>query len=476
MKKRLALALIAAFVLSHITLAKPQTSRRDEPDWKRAGDEAVELLANFLRIDTTNPPGNEQRAADFFARILEKEGIEHKVFQSAPGRAVLYARLRGSGRKRALILLNHTDVVPADKQFWTAEPFSGAIRNGYLYGRGALDMKSLGAAEFMTLVLLKRAGVPLDRDVIFLATPDEEAGGRYGAGWFVRNHPDLIRDAEFLINEGSSNLVVGDHAIFYGIGTTEKTPCWIKLTAKGTPGHGSVPRKNSAPSRMLRALGKLEAYESEAKATPAVARYFRSIADLQPTPEMMRAYADVAAALKDRRLRDMILSIPQNAALLRNTIQPTVVQIGTKTNVIAPIATAELDCRLLPGERPEDFVSEVKRVIDDPTIEVETTLAFAATESPLDNDLHRAILTVIRAEDTQARFSTTVLSGFTDSHFFRDMGIACYGFSPFLIPGDDYVGVHGNDERIPVESFRNGTKLLYKIVRHLCYAQPGEGN
>ena len=156
MKKRLALALIAAFVLSHLLFAQSQISRRDEPDWKRAGDEAVELLANFLRIDTTNPPGNEQRAGDFFARILEKEGIEHKVFQTAPGRAVLYARLRGSGRKRALILLNHTDVVPADKQFWTPIHSSGAIRNGYLFGRGALDM--VAAAEFMALIAAEARG------------------------------------------------------------------------------------------------------------------------------------------------------------------------------------------------------------------------------------------------------------------------------------------------------------------------------
>jgi acetylornithine deacetylase/succinyl-diaminopimelate desuccinylase-like protein len=328
----------------------------------------------------------------------------------------------------------------------------------------------------MVLLLLKRAGIPLERDVIFLATADEEAGGREGAGWFARNQAELIRDAEFLINEGSSNLMVGDRAIFYGIGTTEKTPCWIRLTAKGTPGHGSVPRRNSAPSRLVRALGKLESYEPEPKATQAVARYFRSVADLQPTPEMMRAYADISAALKDRRLRELLLSIPQNAALLRNTIQPTVVNIGNKTNVIAPVATAEIDCRLLPGERPEDFVAEIKRVIDDPSIEVETILAFAATESPLETDLHKAITSVIRADDPHARFSTTVLTGFTDSHFFRDLGITCYGFSPFMIPGEDYVGVHGNDERIPVDGFRNGTRLLYRIVRQLCQGQPGEGN
>ncbi len=470
MKRFLVVVLILLVQCSDAIRA--QSGRAAEPDWNKTGDEAIALLVNYVRIDTTNPPGNEARAANFFARILEKEGIDYKVFDSEPGRAVLYARLKGNGRKRPLILLNHTDVVPADRQFWSADPFSGLIRDGYLYGRGALDMKSLGAAQFMTLLLLKRTGVPLDRDVIFLATPDEEAGGRAGAGWFVRNHPELIRDAQFLITEGSSNLVAGSRRIYYGIGTTEKTPCWLKLTAKGTAGHGSVPRHNSAPSRLLRALGRLEAYESEPKLVPAVERYFRAIAGLQSDPNLKRACSDVAAALRDPVLRDLLLSNPQNAALLRNTIQPTVVSIGSKTNVIAPIATAEIDCRLLPGEKPGEFISEVKRVIGDPAIEVETLLAFGASESPADTDLYRAISAGILAEDPNAVFVPTVLAGFTDSHFFRDLGIVSYGFSPFFIQSQDYNGVHGNDERIPVAAVREGTQLLYRIVRSFCITQP----
>jgi acetylornithine deacetylase/succinyl-diaminopimelate desuccinylase-like protein len=461
-----------ALVSSQIGLSSSPLSAAADPDWGRAGEEAVDMLAAYLRVDTTNPPGNEMRAADFLARFLSKEGIEYRVFESAPGRANLYARLRGNGRKRPLILLNHTDVVAAEKGFWSVEPFSGQIRDGYLYGRGALDMKSLGAAQLMVMLLLKRSAVPLDRDLIFLATADEEAGGRDGAGWFVNNQAGLIRDAEFLITEGSSNLVFGDRVAFYGVGTTEKTPCWLRLTARGTPGHGSMPRSNSAPSRLIRALGKLEAYETQLKVTPAVARYFKSLAEIQGDPELKRAYTDIAAAIRDPKLRVLVLSRSENLAVLRNTIQPTVVNIGSKTNVIAPIATAEIDCRLLPGERVEDFVAEVKRVIDDPGIEVETTLAFGATESPLDTDLYRAITGVIRSEDRAARFVPTVLAGFTDSHFFRDLGIVCYGFSPFMIPVNDFTGVHGNDERIPVESMKSGTKLLYRIVRALCSPQP----
>ncbi len=465
--------MILLLTLSQMVTAQGRAAYPGEPDWSKAGDEAVGLLVDYLRVDTTNPPGNEVRAVDFFASILKKEGIEYRVFESAPGRGTLYARLKGNGRKRPLILLNHTDVVPADKRFWSVDPFSGEIRNGDLYGRGALDMKSLGLSELMAMVLLKRGNVQLDRDVIFLATADEEAGGRQGAGWFVQNHPELIKDAEFLLNEGSSNYVDQGRVVYYGIGPTEKTPCWLRLTTRGTPGHGSIPRHDSAPSRMVRALGKLEAYRPELKVTPAVASYFKAIADSQTSPEMKLAYSDIAAAIKDPKLRLMILSTEYNAALLTNTIQPTIVTIGTKTNVIAPVATAELDCRLLPGEKPDDFVAEIKRVIDDPDIQVETLLAFGATDSPLDTVLYRAITDVIRREDHSAEFVPTVLAGFTDSHFFRDLGIVCYGFSPFLIPSDAFSGVHGNDENIPVEAFRDGTRLLYRIVRHLC-AESGQ--
>jgi acetylornithine deacetylase/succinyl-diaminopimelate desuccinylase-like protein len=472
MRRVLHLVSVLAVVLAQVVPSFSPPLAAGDPDWNRAGTEAVELLAEYLRIDTTNPPGNEIRAADYFARLLKKEGIEYQIFESAPGRGSLYARLRGNGRKRPLILLNHTDVVAAERSFWTTDPFSGQIRDGYLYGRGALDMKSLGAVQLMVMMLLKRSGVSLDRDLIFLATADEEAGGRQGAGWFVRNKADLIRDAEFLINEGSSNLVFGGRVVYYGIGATEKTPCWLKLTVKGTAGHGSVPQSNSAPSRLVRALGKIEAYETPLKVTPAVARYYKSLADIQPDLELRRAYSDIEAALRDPKLRSLVMSRAENSAMLRNTIQPTVVSIGSKTNVIAPIATAEIDCRLLPGERPEDFVAEIKRVIDDPGIEVETLLAFGATESPVDTDLYRAITGVVRAEDPGARFVPTVLAGFTDSHFFRELGIVCYGFSPFLVPVSDFSGVHGNDERIQVESVKNGTRLLYQIVRALAGPQP----
>jgi acetylornithine deacetylase/succinyl-diaminopimelate desuccinylase-like protein len=468
MMKATILSLI--FVLAFAVPIPVRTS--GEPDWQAVSEEAVRLMVEYLQVDTTNPPGNEARAVSFLARILEREGIQYEIFESAPGRANLYARIRGSGRKRPLILLNHTDVVPASREFWSVDPFGGAIVGGNIYGRGALDMKSLGLVQLMALILLKRQRVQLDRDVIFLATADEESGGRLGAGWFVKNHPELISDAEFLLTEGSSNNVRGGSALYYGIGVTEKAPCWIRLTARGAPGHGSVPRKASAPSRLIRALAKLESYETQLRVTPAVARYFRSIAEFQSDPELRRAYMDIESAIRDQDLRDRVLSMPQNNALLRNTIQPTVINVGSKTNVIAPIATAEVDCRLLPGQKPEDFVQEIKRVIADPAVEVEVILAFEATESPLETDLWRAIADAVRYEDRAARFIPTVLAGFTDSHFFRRAGIICYGFSPFLIPDSDFEGVHGNNERISVENISRGARLMYRIVHRLCAALP----
>jgi acetylornithine deacetylase/succinyl-diaminopimelate desuccinylase-like protein len=473
MKKRIRLPLIMLVLVSLLASAPAQMRSVSVIDWDKAGDETVRLLADYLRIDTTNPPGNEMRAVRFMAELLEREGIEHTIFESRPGRGNLYARLKGSAAKRPLILLNHTDVVPAEARFWTANPFGGEIRGGYLYGRGAIDMKSLGAVQLMAVLLLKRQRVALDRDVIFLATADEEAGGEEGAGWFVRNHPEVIRDAEFLLTEGSSNQTAGDRITYYGIGVTEKTPCWLRLTATGNPGHGSVPQRDSAPSRLLRALARLEDYQTELKVVPAVSRYFRGMADLQTDHELKRAFRDIGAALQDSKLRELVISNAQNAALLRNTIQPTVVKIGSKTNVIAPIATAEIDCRLLPGERPEEFVATVRGVIADPTIQVETLLAFPATESPIDTELYRAITEARFVEDPSARVVPTVLTGFTDSHFFRDLGIVCYGISPFRIPAVDSGGVHGNDERISIDSLKDGTRLLYDVVEALC-AQDSE--
>src|SRR5689334_22236264 len=252
-------------------------------DWAAAQQEALDLFLKYLKIDTTNPPGNEIRAAQFFADICRREGIEHKVFEPFPGRGTLWARVRGDGGKRPLILLNHTDVVPHSPEFWTAPAFGGEIKDGFIYGRGAMDMKSLGVAQFVTLLAFKRAKVLPKRDIIFLATADEEAGGLQGAGWFAKNHSELVANAEFLFNEGGNNIVDANGKVLaIGVGPAEKTPVWLRLSATGEAGHGSVPRPNSAVNRLLRALNRLLEYEPPVQITPAVEQAFRTVAPLMP--------------------------------------------------------------------------------------------------------------------------------------------------------------------------------------------------
>ncbi|HKC85055.1 MAG TPA: M20/M25/M40 family metallo-hydrolase, partial [Blastocatellia bacterium] len=304
----------------------PVTARASNHNinWEEVQQEALELFIQYLKIDTTNPPGAEIHAARFFANICEREGIEHQVFEPFPGRGTIWARLRGDGTRRPVILLNHTDVVPHDKEFWTVEAFSGAIKDGFVYGRGAMDMKSLGMAQFVTLLTLKRAKIPLKRDVIFLATADEEAGGLNGAGWFAKNHRELIADAEFLFNEGGNNIVdQNGRVLSIGVGPSEKAPAWLRLTATGEAGHGSTPRPNSSVNRLLRALNRLLDYTPPIRLTPVVEQSFQSVAPLLP-PAQAAKYADVREAVKDPVFLRQLESDPFARSIIRNTISITV--------------------------------------------------------------------------------------------------------------------------------------------------------
>jgi acetylornithine deacetylase/succinyl-diaminopimelate desuccinylase-like protein len=288
----------AAFIsllLGVFVFAASQTAVANSPlNWDAVQKEALELFIQYLKIDTTNPPGKEIRAANFFAEICKREGIEHKVFEPFPGRGTLWARLRGDGSKRPVILLNHTDVVPHSPEFWSVPAFSAEIKDGFIYGRGAMDMKSLGMAQFVTMLALKRGRIPLKRDIIFLATADEEAGGLQGAGWFAKNHPELIGKAEFLFNEGGSNVVdVSGKVLAVGVGPSEKTPVWLRLTATGEPGHGSVPRPNSSVNRLLRALNRLMEYNPPVQITPGCRRAWpRSMQTCAKRSRIRRSYAN----------------------------------------------------------------------------------------------------------------------------------------------------------------------------------------
>ena len=437
-----------------------------EADWKALGDEATALLSQYLRINTTNPPGHEIAAARWLAAVLQRDGIEARVFEPVPGKANLYARLAGDGSARPIILLNHMDVVLASPQYWTVDPFSGVIKDGYVWGRGALDMKGEGIAQLMTMLVLKRAHVPLKRDVIFLATSDEEIGAGVGAAWIVEHQADLVRNAEFLLNEGGLTRADGRGGVeFYGIGTTEKSPLWLDVTARGTAGHGSRPTPDNPVHRLIRALDRIADWQTPLTVTPAVERSFRDLATIERDATSRRWLSDIRVALRDSAAARAITSDLTYNALLRNTISITGLKGSDKTNVIPQVATAAIDVRLLPGQDPAAFLADITRIVGDTAVTIKPQGPnWPATESSTETEMFRAIEAVAHARHPNALVTTLMLPGFTDSHYFRRLGIASYGLGPFPLTQGDSRGVHGNDERVNVDAFRAGLRFYYDVV------------
>jgi acetylornithine deacetylase/succinyl-diaminopimelate desuccinylase-like protein len=437
-------------------------------DWNALGNDAVDLLSRYVQVDTTNPPGNEIKAAQFLKAVFDKEGIENQVFESAPGRASLYARLEGDGTKQAVVLLNHLDVVPVDRRYWTQDPFGGAIKDGYIWGRGTIDMKGMGVVEAMSMLALKRQGVLLKGDIVFLGVADEEDGGAMGAGYIVREHPELLKAAGLVINEGGSIITADDgKVLYYGIDTAEKSPLWLKLTATGTPGHGSLPRSDSAASRLVRALDRVVNYQTPLKVVPDVQRYYADIAGLRPSLDKERL-KDLRSSLQDPSFAAQFTSDLFSNAQVRNTIALTVMEASNKTNVISPEASAQLDVRLLPGEDPHAVLMEVRKIIADDSIKVEIMQTFVAGSSPTDSELFRVVSAIAGERNPGVPVTSLLLYSFTDCHFFRDHGIPCYGFMPFRLSAKELSLIHGNNERISVENVKDGARLMYLIVSELA--------
>jgi len=430
-------------------------------------NETVARLQQYLRVDTINPPGNESRAVEFFAKLLEAEGIPYQTAESAPGRGNLWARLEG-GDEPALVLLNHTDVVPADESYWRVGPLSGEIRDGEIYGRGALDMKSTGMLQFQAFLALHRTGKPLRRDVLFVATADEEAGGFLGAGWLVEHRPEIFEGVGLLLNEGGNGSRDGE-SVTFGVEVTQKVPLWLRLVAAGEPSHGSTPHATSSVSRLLAALSRIEEREFEPRIVPAVATYFRGLAKTEPEPRRNR-FLYIEQAVQDPEfLRQLQLDSPFLHALTRNTCSITRLEGSNKINVVPPEATAEIDCRLLPDQDQVDFIERLEKIVDDPHIEILTIMAFTPAVSRTDTELYRAIGTVCQKDFPNAQVIPMVSTGFTDSHFFRDLGIVSYGFDPTVIPAEIEGTIHGNDERIPVEAVKEGLWRLLEVLELVVY-------
>jgi acetylornithine deacetylase/succinyl-diaminopimelate desuccinylase-like protein len=460
--------LTAAWLLSASASASAEGA-----DLDTLAEGAVSRLQEYVRIDTTNPPGNESSGVAYLAGLLDDAGIPFETAESAPGRGNLWARLEG-GDEPAILLLHHIDVVPADEDHWTAAPLGAEIRDGYVYGRGTLDTKTSGILHLQAFLALHGDGRPLNRDVVFMATADEEAGGQYGAGWLARNRPELFDNVGLILNEGGSGAVYDagagrEGAITFEVEVTQKVPWWFRLVATDEPGHGSMPRVTSAVTRLVRALARLDEYEFEPRIVPAVDAYFRSIAPVVDE-EWREAFENVGAAVKEPGfLLRLQLDNPFLHALTRNACSITMLEGSSKINVVPPTASAQIDCRLLPDQDPEAFLEQLSSILNDPSIEIETIMGFTPAVSSTDTDLYRAIESVSQEHFPGSHVTPSVLTGFTDSHYFRDMGITCYGFEATVIPTADQGRVHGNDERVSVENVTRGVRLTYEILARVVY-------
>lgn len=437
-----------------------------------AGEEVVEHLRALLRLDTRNPPGNEYLAANYIRDVLARDGIDSTIVGPTPDRANLVAGLRGDGSKPPLLLMCHTDVVAVERDKWTQDPFGGDIVAGFIYGRGALDMKNMVAMELQTMLLLKREGVKLKRDVIFMAEADEEVGGTSGASWMAKHHPDLIR-AEYALNEGGGNVRIINDVPYYHVQTAEKGVQRFRIRMRGTPGHGSLPYENNAVVNLAAKLMLFRDARLPMHISDTARMYIEGIAAGQKEP----VRSQFLACLDEKRSDAAIdsLDIPaslkrQIRAILHNTALPTMLAAGSQVNVIPSHAEATCDARIVPGQTRESFLRELRGLLgDDVEIEFLHPTGSVALEAKPSGALWDTIKNVLAERAPGAHVVPKMLAGATDAKCVAPLGIQVYGFCPELYVGpDESSRVHGHDERTAVKSMHWGVRTLYEVVRRFC--------
>lgn len=429
-------------------------------NWQPVFAEALEFFVRYLQIDTSNPPGNEKPAARFLGSLIEAAGIPCEYLETAPNREIVVATIKGDGSKGALMLCNHTDVVPVESQYWRMPAFEGVIEEGRVYGRGAVDMKGCGIMQLMAFLLLAREKTPLKRDLVFCAVPDEEAGSIWGMEWLCKNRPDLV-DVEFELSEGGagSTRFAGKETKLFSVATNEKDVCWMKLTAVGTPGHGSRPHEDNSAVHLLRALLKLNDWDRGITYTPETTAYLGRLADAGLMPPFANKEAVEA----------QIRRSPQLYAQFVNTLNITMLQSGIKANVIPAKSEAVIDCRLLPGMTRDEWRQILIDRIDDSRISVDFYLPHQDQPQavPWDTELYRTIESVIKGSMEEAVVTPTMTIGGTDNRFLREKGIPAYGFIPCLLSAEEAAGFHGNNEFLTIDNLNMGVELMYEITRRM---------
>ncbi len=433
--------------------------------WPEIEAEALERFRDLLRIDTTNPPGNEVEAVRYIAALLDDAEIPYEIVETAPGRANLIARLRGTGNAAPLLLSSHLDVVPAVAENWTCPPFAAEIRDGFVWGRGAIDMKHMTVYGLTAMLLLHRLGLPLERDLILAAVADEEAGCDQGMRWLVENRPELVR-AEYALNEvGGFTLHAGDKRL-YPVQIAEKGFVWVRMTARGRAGHGSMPHEENPVLKLAAAVDKLGRTRLPVRPTAVVDNFLKKVGS------SMGGLASFAlAGVRFAPLTDLLLDrLPDEQrnvfnACMHNTVCPTMFEGGGKINVIPGSASVLMDCRTLPGVREPDLLREIRGVIGD-----SYELEILKSGPPAVVDPHTALFSTIEAairrRDPGAEAVPYMVVGFTDSKWLAQLGVTAYGFAPIRWPADVKFSelFHGVDERIPVDGFRWGLRTFFEVV------------
>ncbi len=437
--------------------------------------EITTFLSELIQINTTNPPGKETVAANFISEYLSKDGFESEIFESGSGRGSVITRLKGTGEKPNLLLLSHLDVVAANAEEWSVDPFAGTVKDGYVYGRGAYDMKGMTAVELFTLKLLKKNNIHLKGDVVLAATADEERGGEEGAGYLLRKHKDRVW-CPYVLNEGGGLAIPQKNGNVYPVQTAEKGILWFKIKAKGSPGHGSTP--NTADNAILRinkVITILDNFKPETVYVATLKEFLSEIARI--SPDLKQDFTNLLSnPLESEKILDELAKKDKVLAeeiwpRTRTTIAPTIINGGVKENIIPSECEASFDCRVLPGQSVEETLATIKVLLKDvgfDKLSFEIIQMHNGNESTTQTPLYSSITSVLREEDPNCGITPTLTTGGTDSRFFRETGSICYGFHPMRPdePNDLLEKrMHGIDERITVENLVWGTSVFYEVVK-----------
>jgi acetylornithine deacetylase/succinyl-diaminopimelate desuccinylase-like protein len=416
-----------------------------------------------VRIDTTNPPGNELEAATLLQNVLSRDSLGSEVIEATSGRANWVALIEGQSHEGTTALVHHMDVVPAEAADWKKPPFGGEVEGDELWGRGAIDNKGAGILQLLSVVVPLRSGKRPAEDVLLVGVSDEEAGGGWGARWLLEQRPELFENVTGVLNEGGAIVELAPGRSIYSVEIAQKAPLWLRVTATGPAGHGSRPSSEVASHTLIRALSRLEAYQFPIHVVPEVQAVFAARSGAMPR-DKQAAYRDLRRSLERKSFREEFLA-SHDGALVQNTLAITMLEASDKENVLSSSASAVLDLRLLPGENVDSVIKKVKEVMHEPNVQVETLLSWEAVAASTETPLFERIERLAARTHPEAPVVANVIGGFTDCNAFRAKGITCYGFLPMRIAPSSFALLHGTDERVSLPDLVDGTRNLAALLQ-----------